>query len=278
MENTVHLEKLFDFANVINHYLVPFGLKVVIAIALWFVGGFIIKGILRILRRAMSIRQLDPTLTTYASSTAYAVMRGIQIMIILEICGVQTTSFAALIGAIGVALGVAWSGLLANFAAGIFLVVLRPFKVGDYITAAGQTGTVAEVGMFVTKLTADNNIIVHIGNNKLFADNITNYSTNPTRRGEIRYQIAHGVDVDEAIATLLDTVKAVPGVLETPAPSVSVFELNTNGIALNVRFHTTTATFGTVSTNVGIATARVYTDPHWPAPAAYQVGVLPKQA
>jgi len=150
--NNIHFEKLLNLGLIVNDYLVPFGLKVIIAIILWIVGGFVIKAILRVIRRAMDLRKFDATLVSYASSTAYAVMRGIQIMVILEVCGLQTTSFAALIGAIGVALGVAWSGLLANFAAGIFLVVLRPFKVGDYITAAGQSGTVAEIGMFVTKL------------------------------------------------------------------------------------------------------------------------------
>lgn len=273
METTANLEKWLDLSQLINLYLVPFGLKVVIAIVLWFVGGLIIKGILRVLKRAMTLRNLDATLATYATSTAYAILRGIQIMIILEVCGVQTTSFAALIGAIGVALGVAWSGLLANFAAGIFLVILRPFKVGDYINVAGQTGTVAEVGMFVTKLTADNNILVHIGNNKLFSDTITNFSTNPTRRGEVRYQIAHGVNVDDAMTQLLEIVKQVPGVLDTPAPNISVAELNVNGIALNVRFHATTKTFAAVSTDVATAVARLYTSPVWPAPATYQVAV-----
>jgi small conductance mechanosensitive channel len=273
METTANLEKWLDLSQLINLYLVPFGLKVVIAIVLWFVGGLIIKGILRVLKRAMTLRNLDTTLATYATSTAYAILRGIQIMIILEVCGVQTTSFAALIGAIGVALGVAWSGLLANFAAGIFLVILRPFKVGDYINVAGQTGTVAEVGMFVTKLTADNNILVHIGNNKLFSDTIINFSTNPTRRGEVRYQIAHNVNVDDAMAKLLTIVKQVPGVLDTPAPNISVAELNVNGIALNVRFYATTKTFSTVSTDVATAVARLYTSPIWPAPATYQVAV-----
>jgi small conductance mechanosensitive channel len=277
MENAVHIEKLFDLANVINHYLVPFGLKVAIAIVLWFIGGFIIKAILRVLRRAMSIRQLDPTLVTYASSTAYAVLRGIQIMIILEICGVKTTSFAALIGAIGVALGVAWSGLLANFAAGIFLVVLRPFKVGDYITAAGQSGTVAEVGLFVTKLLADNNILVHIGNNKIFGDNIVNFSANPTRRADLRFQIAYGTDVEQVMQTLLNTVKEIPGVLPTPEPTVTVVELNASGILFAVRFHAPTATFWSSYNAANKALAQLYANGPWAAPATYQVAVIPKE-
>lgn len=278
VENAVHIEKLFDVGHIINQYLVPFGLKVVIAIILWFAGGFVIKAILRILRRAMTLRKLDATLVTYASSTAYAIMRGIQIMIILEVCGVQTTSFAALIGAIGVALGVAWSGLLANFAAGIFLVILRPFKVGDYITAAGQTGTVAEVGLFVTKLIGDNNILVHIGNNKIFSDNITNFSTNPMRRADLRFQIAYGTDLELATSTLLSTIRSLPNVLDTPEPSVTVLELNASGVLFAVRFYAPTGVFGATFNAANKALAQLYVNGPWAAPATYQVAIPSKEA
>jgi small conductance mechanosensitive channel len=274
MENAVHIEKLLDFAFVINQYLVPFGLKVVIAIVLWFIGGFIIKAILRVFNHAMSIRQLDKTLATYAASTVYTALRGVQIMIIMEVCGLKTTSFAALIGAIGVALGVAWSGLLSNFAAGIFLVLLRPFKVGDSITAAGQSGTVTEIGLFVTKIVNDNNILVHIGNNKLFGDNIINFSSNPTRRADLRFQIAHGTDVEVVMQTLLTTIQAIPDVLTDPAPSVSVVELNASGILFAVRFYAPTASFGTCSNAANKALAQLYVNGPWSAPATYQVSVL----
>lgn len=139
-------DHLLNFETLINLYLVPFGLKVIAAIVIWIVGGMFINTLSKIVRRVLTARQFETTLVNYASSAIHVILRVLLVMGILEVCGIPTTSFAAMIGAVGVALGVAWSGLLSNFAAGIFLVVLRPFKVGDYITAAGQTGTVSDIG------------------------------------------------------------------------------------------------------------------------------------
>src|ERR1700712_1338845 len=135
----------FNYGILLNTYLVPFGLKNIYPLAIWVIGSILINGFARLARRALSLRHLDPTLANYAISTIHVALRIVLVMAILEVCGIPTTSFAALIGAAGVAIGVAWSGLLSNFAAGIFLVVLHPFKVGDYINAAGQTGTVTEI-------------------------------------------------------------------------------------------------------------------------------------
>lgn len=276
IENVVKIDRLFDLGHLINQYLVPFGLKVIVAIAIWIIGGFVINGMVKVARRALVLRKFESTIVTYASSALHVILRAALIMIILEVCGIPTTSFAAILGAVGVAIGVAWSGLLSNFAAGIFLVVLRPFKVGDYIGAAGQTGTVAQIGLFVTKLTADNNIMIHIGNNKIFSDIIINYSTNDTRRGDFRFQIAHGVDVEEAMSLLLNTITNIPGVLTTPAPTVTVIELNASGIALSIRFYATTPTFWATYNAANKAIAKLYTEGRWPAPASFQFNLAQK--
>jgi small conductance mechanosensitive channel len=197
-------------------------------------------------------------------------------MAILEVCGIPTTSFAALIGAAGVAIGVAWSGLLSNFAAGIFLVVLHPFKVGDTITAAGQTGKVMEIGLFMTIITTDNNLRVYIGNNKLFADNIINYSINDTRRVDQRCQIAGEVDPAMAIALLTEQVSHIPNVLPTPAVSVSIVEFNALGTLLAVRLFAATADFGQVNNDTNSVIAETARAAGWPAPATYQVSVPSK--
>jgi small conductance mechanosensitive channel len=193
----------------INTYLVPFGLKILMAIAVWIIGGMLINMIAKLARKAMSIQKIEPTLAQYGESTVRVALRIALVMVILEVCGIQTTSFAALIAAGGVAIGMAWSGLLSNFAAGIFLVILRPFKVGDAICAAGQTGAVAEIGLFSTTLTTGDNVCVHVGNSKLFADNIINYTTNPYRRVDLKCQIANGVNPQEAIARLKSHVAKV---------------------------------------------------------------------
>ena len=207
------MSNVFNFGIMLNTYLVPFGLKILAAIAIWIAGSVAINGFAKLARRALTLRHLDPTLANYAVSTIHVALRIVLVMAILEVCGIPTTSFAALIGAAGVAIGVAWSGLLSNFAAGIFLVVLHPFKVGDYINAAGQTGTVIEIGLFMTIMTTDNNLRVYIGNNKLFSDTITNYNVNDSRRVDQRCQIAGNVDPAEAIALLTERVSRIPNVL-----------------------------------------------------------------
>ena len=266
----------FNFGLLLNTYLVPFGLKIVAAIAIWVIGSMAVNGFARLARRALGLRRLDPTLVNYAISTIHVALRIVLAMAILEVCGIPTTSFAALIGAAGVAIGVAWSGLLSNFAAGIFLVVLHPFKVGDYINAAGQTGTVIEIGLFMTILTTDNNLRVYIGNNKLFSDTITNYNVHDTRRVDLRAQIAGDVDPAKAIALLTEKVKHIPNVLATPPVSVTIQEFNALGTLLAVRLHAPTAHFGQVNNDTNAAIAATSIEAGWPAPATYQVSVAPK--
>lgn len=268
-------QHLLNLDTLINLYLVPFGLKLIAAIAIWIIGGMLINTLAKVVRRILTARNFERTLINYAISALHVITRILLVMGILEVCGIPTTSFAAMIGAVGVALGVAWSGLLANFAAGIFLVVLRPFKVGDYITAAGQTGTVADIGLVTTIITTDNNLRVIIGNNKLFADNIINYNVNATRRTDLRCQIAYSVDPQEAIAKLMARIKAIPNVLETPAPGIAIQEFNATGTLLALRVHAPTPNFGQVYNDVQNAIAEVCLKEGWPAPATYQVAVPP---
>ncbi|MBC7501903.1 MAG: mechanosensitive ion channel family protein [Herminiimonas sp.] len=224
-----------DVGLLINTYLVPFGLKVVMAIAIWIIGGMLIGTVIRLSRAGMTRRNVDPTLINYSDAALRVGLRIALVMAILEVCSIQTTSFAALIAAAGVAIGVAWSGLLANFAAGIFLVVLHPFKVGDTIRAGGETGTVVDIGLFVTTLTTDNNLRVYVGNNKIFTDNLINYSANPQRRVDLRCPIAPGIHPAEAAAILKSRVAMVPNVLPLPEPVVGIIEFGLGGSVLAVR-------------------------------------------
>ena len=267
------MSNVFNFGIMLNTYLVPFGLKILAAIAIWIAGSVAINGFAKLARRALTLRHLDPTLANYAVSTIHVALRIVLVMAILEVCGIPTTSFAALIGAAGVAIGVAWSGLLSNFAAGIFLVVLHPFKVGDYINAAGQTGTVIEIGLFMTIMTTDNNLRVYIGNNKLFSDTITNYNVNDSRRVDQRCQIAGNVDPAEAIALLTERVSRIPNVLKAPAPNVSIVEFNALGSLLAVRLFAPTPNFGQVNNDTNNVIAETARSAGWPAPATYQVSV-----
>lgn len=138
------------------------------------------------------------------------------VVAILGYFGVETTTFAALLAGIGLAIGTAWGGLLANFAAGAFLIVLRPFKVGDFVSAGGQVGTVEEIGLFVTTFHTPDNIKTFVGNNKIFSDTIQNYSVNPYRRVELVAQIWGAADPHQAMSQMQARLKTIPNVVADP--------------------------------------------------------------
>lgn len=183
----------------------------------------------------MTRQKVEPTLIRYIEATLRVIMRIVLVIVILSVFGIETTSFAALLAAAGIAIGAAWSGLLANFAAGAFLIILRPFKVGDFISGGGVTGTVREIGLFATTIDQPDNVLTTIGNNKLFSDNIVNFSANPSRRVDLFAQIAHSVDPQQAMALIRARIVQIPNVLANPAPDVEILEFNAAGTKLVVR-------------------------------------------
>ncbi len=212
-----------------------FGLKILGAIAVWIVGRMLIRMAVALVTRALETQHVDPTILRYLGSVVSGVLTIILIVAILGLFGVETTSFAALFAAGGVAIGMAWSGLLANFAAGVFIVILRPFKVGDFVTAGGVTGTVTEIGLFGTAINTPDNILTLIGNNKIFSDTIQNFSANPHRRVDLTAQLAQGTDHKAAIQLLKERVAKIPNVLGDPAPTVEILEFTLAGPVLAVR-------------------------------------------
>ena len=215
--------------------LVAVGWKVVGAIALWLVGRWLIGFALGLVGRAAAKQQFDVTLTRYLQTALKIVLNAALIVAILGFFGVETTTFAALVAAGGVAIGVAWGGLLSNFAAGAFLVFLRPFKVGDFVTAAGVTGTVDAIGLFGTVINTPDNVHTIIGNSKIFSDTIQNYSVNPYRRVDLTATIANSVDHRDAIRLLKQRLATIPNVLSSPAPDVDVLQFTPAGPQLCVR-------------------------------------------
>src|SRR5271170_2711488 len=200
--------------------LIALGIKIVEALALWIVGRWLIGFSVRLIDRAMTRQKIDPTLIRYFNNTLAAILNIVLVVAILGFFGVETTSFAALLAAAGIAIGMAWSGLLSNFAAGVFLIILQPFKVGDFVVAGGVMGTVVEVGLFVTSINTPDNIRNIVGNGKIFGDVIQNFSTNAFRRVELTAQLSHGADPHQAIAILKGGLAKIPNVLADPAPSV----------------------------------------------------------
>jgi len=148
------------------------GLKILGALALWIIGRWLINFAVRLIGRALTRQKIEPVVGGYLTSTIGVLLNVTLVVALLGFFGIQTTTFAALLAAAGLAVGTAWGGLLANFAAGAFLVVLRPFKTGDFVTAGGVTGTVEEIGLFVTTINTMDNIRTFVGNNKIFSDTI----------------------------------------------------------------------------------------------------------
>jgi small conductance mechanosensitive channel len=193
------------------------------------------------------------------------------LILLLGVFGVQTTTFAALLAAAGIAIGMAWSGLLANFAAGVFLVVLRPFKVGDQITGGGVTGVVKEIALFVTTIDTADNIQTIVGNSKILSESIQNFTANPYRRVDLTAQIAHAVDIDDAIRRLRVRIVAIPNVLAEPAPVIEIIDGTPAGPVLAIRPFTANATYWAVY----FATSRMIREEFslagYPTPAIHQV-------
>ena len=230
MNVTVDSLKQFVLTTLTN-----LGLKILGALALWIIGRWLINVAVNMIGRGMTRQKIDPTLIRWIQNATAALLNIALVVAILGYFGVQTTTFAALIAAGGVAIGLAWSGLLSNFAAGVFLVILQPFKVGDFVVAGGVMGTVHEIGLFVTSIDTLDNVRTIVGNGKIFSDTIQNFSTNPFRRVELTAQLAHGVDHQDAIQRLKSGLVKIPNVLASPAPDVEILTFTLAGPVLAVR-------------------------------------------
>ena len=226
-----------DFMSAAAHATVAIGTKVLGAIALWVVGRWAISISLTLAEKGLNVRHIDATLSRYLVSTLGVGLNLILFVAMLGVFGVETTSFAALFAAAGVAIGMAWSGLLSNFAAGVLMVVLRPFKKGDFISAGGQLGTVEEIGLFVTTINTMDGVRTFVGNNAVFSGTIQNFTANPARRVELKAQLDNTADVAQAIQLLRAGLASIPNVAKSPAPEVDILEFTLAGPVLAVRPH-----------------------------------------
>ena len=246
--------------------LVPFLLKLVGAIALWIIGGWLIQLGMRVLRRTCKRSSLDPTVITYLLNILAAILRVVLVVAILGFFGIQTASFAALLAGVGVAIGAAWSGLLGNFAAGVFLQIFRPISVGDFISGAGVTGTVEEIGMFVTSVLSMDHVRHIVPNGKLFGDTIQNFSVHAYRRVDLVAQLDNSADVAKAITLLKQALAQVPNQTNGMAPDVEILEFSERGPKLAVRLYTHTDHYWQVYFDTNRTIAEVLTTNAFPVP------------
>ncbi len=244
------------------------------SLAFWLIGRWLIRFSVGLVQGSLGRQKVDPTVLRYVGSFITVTLNILLVIGVLGYLGVQTTTFAALLAAVGLAIGMAWSGLLANLAAGGFIIVLRPFKVGDVICAGGVTGTVTEIGLFVTAINTADNILTLVGNNKIFADNIQNLSHNAYRRVDLTAQLSAAADYQAAIDLLKARLSALPNVLATPAVDVEILEFNLLGPVLAVRPYCHPSHYGQVffATNKVIKDALGSAD--FPAPMATQTLIM----
>ncbi len=203
---------------------VDIGIKVLGAIIVWIVGSWLIRFTNNLIDRALADKQLDETLVKYATSAVHILLKIILIVAIFSYFGFQTTTIAGLLAGLGLAIGTMWGGMMSNLAAGAFLVFLKPFKVGDDIKVGDVTGTVKEIGLFTTTVDTPDNIRTFVGNNKIFSDNIQNFSANPYRSADLKVQLSKDTDVAKAIKLLKERLAQIPNVLTDPAPVVEIQE------------------------------------------------------
>jgi small conductance mechanosensitive channel len=222
----------------IQEIVTVWGLKVIAAVAIFIVGRWIAMFMRRVIRRLMERANVESIITGFVSSIAYIALLAFVVIAALGQLGIQTTSFIAVLGAAGLAIGLALQGSLANFAAGFLMIIFRPFKVGDFIEGAGVAGIVEEIQIFTTTLKTPDNKIIIIPNAKLSGDNIVNYSTQETRRVDMSVGVAYDSDLSHVKKVLNDIISQDERVLADPPPQVVVAELADSSVNLVVRVWT----------------------------------------
>jgi small conductance mechanosensitive channel len=223
------------FVATVQTLVAQWGLKLLGALAVFLIGRIVAGWARRALRRALDRSELDATLVPFMTGLLYYALMAFVIIAALGMVGVQTTSVIAVLGAAGLAVGLALQGTLGNFASGVMLLVFRPFRVGDFIEAAGTAGAVQEINIFTTRLNTPDNVGIVIPNSAVWGTTIKNYAANDTRRIDLVAGISYDDDIAVAMRTLQAILDADQRVLKDPAPTIAVSELGDSSVNLVVR-------------------------------------------
>jgi small conductance mechanosensitive channel len=215
--------------------IVNSGLRIIIALAIFVVGKWVATRIRGVVGKAMKKKEVEPTLINFVTNFVYIGLMVFVILAALGKLGVQTASFVAVIGAAGLAVGLALQGSLANFAAGVLLIIFRPIKVGDYVEVGGKSGSVEKIEIFTTNLTTPDNKAVIVPNAQVLGNPITNYSAKPTRRVDCVFGIGYDDDILKAKKILEEIIKSDDRILDDPAPTIAVLELGDSSVNFAVR-------------------------------------------
>ncbi|OUR67326.1 mechanosensitive ion channel protein [Cycloclasticus sp. 46_83_sub15_T18] len=219
----------------IQEILTVYGLKLIAALAIFIIGKLLASLIKSGIGKAMTKAKSDPILISFTSNMVYAALLAFVIIAALGQLGIQTTSFIAILGAAGLAIGLALQGSLSNFAAGVLMIIFRPFKQGDFIEGAGVAGVVEEIHIFNTVLRTGDNKTIIIPNASLMNNNIVNYSSKPTRRLDLVIGIGYDDDIKKAKNVLSELMQQEPRILKEPAPTLGLLELADSSVNFAVR-------------------------------------------
>jgi small conductance mechanosensitive channel len=230
--------------------LISYGTRILGVILIIFLGLIVAKWIKSTVKKRLTKTSLDETLTSFISGLVYWLVVIVAIVSCLGIFGVETTSFAAVLGGASVAIGLAFQGSLSNVAAGAMLLIFRPFKVGDVVEVGGETGKVTELDLFFTNIDTPDNRRIIVPNGQIFGKTIENKTFHETRRCDVAIGVGYGDDMDQAREVLLEAAKTVDGVMEDPEPQVYMTELGGSSVDFSVRVWCTTADYWTVKENV----------------------------
>ncbi len=224
-----------DLTKLSMDLVTELGLKLASAVLIFVIGRWVAKAILRVAKGVMARAELEETLSRFLGNPLYVLLMTVVIITTINQLGIQTTSLLAVLGAAGLAVGLALQGSLANFAAGVLIVAFRPYKVGDYIEAGGTAGTVEAVQIFTTVLKSPDNRRIIVPNAQMTAGTITNYSANDTRRIDLVAGVSYADDLDKVRRILQEIVAADSRVLAEPAPTIAVSELADSSVNFVVR-------------------------------------------
>lgn len=228
METQKWIDKGYDL-------IVEFAPKVLAAILIWIIGSWIIKMVMKGIKKGMTKANYDDSLKKFLLNLISWIFKIVLILVVLGTVGVETTSFAAVLAAAGLAVGMALQGSLGNFAGGVLIMIFKPFKIGDLIEAQGEIGVVKEIEIFTTKLTGLSNKEIIIPNGSLSNGNIVNYTTEGTRRVDLVFGVSYDADIKQTKDVLMNVLNSHPSILKDPTPAVTVLELADSSVNFAVR-------------------------------------------
>ncbi len=235
MNDSLNITSLHDYLMSLFHLLLDYSPKLLAALLLFFLGGYTIRFINNLARKILMKREVEPTLVEFLCNVIFWALRIVLIIAVISKLGIESSSFVAILGAAGLAVGLSLQGSLANFAGGILIILFKPFKLGDTILAQNMEGTVIDIQIFVTQLQTDNNQVIFIPNGTLSNNTIINFSRKSTRRTDIPMVLPYHTSIPQARALILDVLAKNKAVLQQPSPAIIVKELTETGIKIAIR-------------------------------------------